>query len=86
MTRPRWCGGCSPTTRRSTPGGAGGCSRPSDRVYVNARARSDLGWSPRYDFRSVLDALTAGQDPRSPLAQAIGAKGYHDRPTGVYTS
>jgi UDP-glucose 4-epimerase len=56
------------------------------RVYVNARARSDLGWSPRYDFRSVLDALTAGQDPRSPLAQAIGAKGYHDRPTGVYTS
>jgi nucleoside-diphosphate-sugar epimerase len=56
------------------------------RVYVNARARSDLGWSPRYDFRSVLDALTAGQDPRSPLAQAIGAKGYHDRPTGVYTN
>jgi nucleoside-diphosphate-sugar epimerase len=56
------------------------------RVYVNARARSDLGWSPRYDFRSVLDALMAGQDPRSPLAQAIGAKGYHDRPTGVYTS
>jgi nucleoside-diphosphate-sugar epimerase len=56
------------------------------RVYVNARARSDLGWSPRYDFRAVLDALTAGHDPRSPLARAIGAKGYHDRPTGVYTS
>ena len=56
------------------------------RVYVNARARSDLGWSPRYDFRAVLDALKAGQDPRSPLAQAIGAKGYHDKPTGVYTS
>ena len=55
------------------------------RVYVNARARADLGWSPRYDFRAVLDALKAGQDPRSPLAQAIGAKGYHDRPTGVYT-
>ncbi len=56
------------------------------RVYVNARARSELGWSPRYDFRAVLDALKAGHDPRSPLAQAIGAKGYHDRPTGVYTS
>ena len=56
------------------------------RVYVNARARAALGWSPRYDFRAVLDALKAGQDPRSPLAQAIGAKGYHDRPTGVYTS
>jgi UDP-glucose 4-epimerase len=56
------------------------------RVYVNARARADLGWSPRYDFRSVLDALKAGQDPRSQLAQAIGAKGYHDEPTGIYTS
>jgi hypothetical protein len=28
----------------------------------------------------------AGEDPRSPLARAIGAKGYHDKPTGVYTS
>jgi UDP-glucose 4-epimerase len=56
------------------------------RVYVNARARADLGWTPRYDFRAVLDALKADEDPRSPLARAIGAKGYHDRPTGVYTS
>ena len=55
------------------------------RVYVNARARVDLGWSPLYDFRAVLDALKAGQDPRSPLARAIGVKGYHDKPTGVYT-
>jgi nucleoside-diphosphate-sugar epimerase len=56
------------------------------RVYVNARARADLGWAPRYDFRAVLDALTADEDPRSPLAQSIGMKGYHDKPTGVYTS
>jgi UDP-glucose 4-epimerase len=56
------------------------------RVYVNARARADLGWSPRRDFRAVLDALAAGEDPRSPLARAIGAKGYHDKPTGVYTA
>jgi UDP-glucose 4-epimerase len=56
------------------------------RVYVNARARAELGWSPRYGFRTVLDALAADEDPRSPLAQAIGAKGYHDKPTGVYTS
>jgi UDP-glucose 4-epimerase len=56
------------------------------RVYVNARARADLGWTPRYDFRTVLDALAAGQDPRSPLARAIGMKGYHGKPTGVYTS
>ena len=58
--------GCSPTTRRSTPAGAGGCSRPIGRVYVNARARADLGWTPRYDFRSVLDALKAGEDPSQP--------------------
>ena len=56
------------------------------RVYVNARARAELGWSPRYDFRAVLGALEADEDPRSPLARAIGAKGYHDKPTGVYTS
>ncbi|MGH3165201.1 MAG: hypothetical protein ACRDN0_04815 [Trebonia sp.] len=56
------------------------------RVYVNDRARADLGWSPRYDFRAMLDALTAGEDPRSPLARAIGAKGYHDQASGVYTS
>ncbi|MEI5679192.1 MULTISPECIES: NAD-dependent epimerase/dehydratase family protein [unclassified Mesorhizobium] len=48
------------------------------RVYVNARARRDLGWQPRYDFASILERLKDGQDPRSPLAQAIGSKGYHD--------
>jgi nucleoside-diphosphate-sugar epimerase len=57
-----------------------------DRVYVNARARHDLGWAPRYDFRHALDRLAAGEDPRSPLAIAIGAKGYHAVDTGVYTT
>jgi nucleoside-diphosphate-sugar epimerase len=57
-----------------------------DRVYVNARARAELGWRPDYDFRAVLDALGRDEDPRSPLARAVGAKGYHDRPTGVYTA
>ena len=56
-----------------------------DRVYVNDRARAALGWRPRYDFRHVLDRLKAGQDPRSPLARAVGAKGYHAVPTGPYT-
>ncbi len=50
-----------------------------DRVYVNERARNDLGWRPRYDFRRVLNRLTSGDDPRSPLARAVGAKGYHAR-------
>jgi nucleoside-diphosphate-sugar epimerase len=56
------------------------------RVYVNDRARAELGWTPRHDFRSVLDALKSGANPYSPLARAIGMKGYHDKPTGVYTS
>jgi len=50
-----------------------------DRVYVNAHARLELGWQPRYDFASVVSRLARGEDPRSPLAQAIGSKGYHDR-------
>lgn len=48
-----------------------------ERVYVNAAAREALGWRPRYDFGQVLARLRAGQDPRSPLATAVGAKGYH---------
>jgi UDP-glucose 4-epimerase len=56
-----------------------------DRVYVNARARADLGWEPGHDFRSALDALAAGEDPRSALALTVGAKGYHAESTGPYT-
>ena len=48
-----------------------------DRVYVNARARQDLGWRPRYDFAFAIERLAADQDFRSPLARLVGAKGYH---------
>jgi UDP-glucose 4-epimerase len=48
-----------------------------DRVYVNERARNELGWRPKYDFQSILDRLRAGEDMRSPLAQLVGSKGYH---------
>ena len=48
-----------------------------ERVYVNERARTDLGWRPKYDFPYVLDLLRSGNDPRSPLARAVGSKGYH---------
>jgi len=48
-----------------------------DRAYVNERARTELGWKPRYDFGHVIDRLKAGDDLRSPLAQIIGSKGYH---------
>jgi nucleoside-diphosphate-sugar epimerase len=56
-----------------------------DRVYVNERARRELGWRTRHDFRSAVELAATDGDPRSPLARAIGAKGYHPRPTGVYT-
>lgn len=49
-----------------------------DRVYVNARARVDLGWTPRHDFAHVLACLRAGIDFRSPLAMEVGSKGYHE--------
>jgi UDP-glucose 4-epimerase len=48
-----------------------------DRVYINDRARRDLGWRPRYDFAHIIDLLQAGEDPRSSLARAVGSKGYH---------
>ena len=48
-----------------------------DRVYVNARALSALGWMPQHDFLHVLHRLKNGDDPRSTLAREIGMKGYH---------
>jgi UDP-glucose 4-epimerase len=56
-----------------------------DRIYVNERARRELDWEPRWDFARALERLAAGEDPRSDLARTVGAKGYHARPTGVYT-
>lgn len=50
-----------------------------ERVYVNERARRELGWRPRYDFAHVVGRLRAGEDFRSPLARLVGIKGYHAR-------
>ncbi len=50
-----------------------------DRVYVNTRAREVLGWQPQHDFAHVLRCAAASEDFRSPLALAVGAKGYHRR-------
>jgi UDP-glucose 4-epimerase len=49
-----------------------------DRVYVNDRARRDLGWAPKHDFAHVLTSLRAEGDFRSALARTVGAKGYHE--------
>jgi UDP-glucose 4-epimerase len=48
-----------------------------NRVYVNGRARAQLGWQPRYDFGYVIQRLCASEDYRSPLARSVGSKGYH---------
>ena len=56
-----------------------------ERVYVNAKARRELGWAPVYDFRSALDRLSVGEDYRSSLARDVGAKGYHAATTYPYT-
>jgi UDP-glucose 4-epimerase len=48
-----------------------------DRVYVNKRARNELGWRPRHDFRYALEQLRATGDFRSSLAREVGSKGYH---------
>jgi len=48
-----------------------------DRVYDNAKARAELGWSPLFDFRHVLDRLKSGFPVESDTARMIGSKGYH---------
>jgi UDP-glucose 4-epimerase len=48
-----------------------------DRVYVNDRARRELGWRPKYDFARILELVGASGTVGSPLAQVIGSKGYH---------
>jgi len=57
-----------------------------DRVYVNDLARARLGWQPRYDFSRIIQGLRALEDFRSPLARAVGSKGYHSEasPEGPY--
>lgn len=48
-----------------------------DRVYINERARTELGWQPRYDFGALIDRLRAGESVQSRLARQVGSKGYH---------
>ena len=48
-----------------------------DRVYVNERARNELGWQPKYDFKHIIEQLQATNELRSSLAVQIGVKGYH---------
>jgi UDP-glucose 4-epimerase len=49
-----------------------------DRVYVNERARRELGWQPRYDFARIVELVEANEVAGSLLARLVGSKGYHD--------
>ena len=85
-TRPAVVRRAVPRLRGGLRRGAAGAMFPSSSASTSTRARaSELGWAPRYDFRHALDRLAAGEDPRSPLAAAVGAKGYHAESTGPYT-
>ena len=84
-TRPPWSPATRPATRRVYERLGWRMFDAIERVYVNAAARRDLGWAPRYDFAYALERLAAGEEWRSELALAVGAKGYHAETTGVYT-
>ena len=56
-----------------------------DRVYVNERARRELGWQPRHDFAAVIARLRAALIFAARWRIAIGSKGYH-RQAPVSTS
>ncbi|BDY31591.1 MULTISPECIES: NAD-dependent epimerase/dehydratase family protein [Mycolicibacterium] len=47
-----------------------------DRVYDNARARSDLGWHPAYDLEAIAAMVAADNTVRTPLARLVGSKEY----------
>ena len=42
-----------------------------ERVYVNERARSELGWRPRHDFGSVVERMGKGGEVAKTI---VGAK------------
>ena len=61
---------------------------PQHRARLRQRARprrARLGAALRLP-RTRSIALAAGEEPRSELAAAVGAKGYHAEPTGPYTT
>jgi nucleoside-diphosphate-sugar epimerase len=71
-------------TKRNISAGGGNMFPSIGRVYVNDRARKELGWQPRYDFHYIVGRLRAGDDLRSPLARSLDRKDTIPRhfPTG----
>ena len=82
-TPPRWCARRVPAFEAEYARRGWSMVPAIDRVYVNDRARRELGWQPRHDFAAVIARLRADADFRSPLARVIGAKGYHRQAPSV---
>lgn len=57
-----------------------------DRVYDSSKAMRELGWQPVYTFQRAVERISEGQEWRSDLTLKVGKKGYHAKPTGIYTS
>lgn len=57
-----------------------------DRVYDSSKAVKELGWEPEFTFQACVDKLSRGEDWRSELTHMVGKRGYHDVPTGIYTT
>ncbi len=47
-----------------------------DRVYVNARARTELDWRPAFDLDAVAEMVAGGGSVRTPLSHVVGSKEY----------
>ena len=47
-----------------------------ERVYVNASARTELGWRPRFDLDAVAQMVAADDTVRTPMARQVGSKEY----------
>ncbi|KAK4127029.1 NAD(P)-binding protein [Parathielavia appendiculata] len=62
--------------------------RRIDRVYDSqlAMRREELRWNPEYTFERAIERLERGEEWRSELSFKVGKLGYHDVPTGVYTT
>ena len=47
-----------------------------DRVYVNARARRELDWQPRFDLNAIAQMVATDGTVRTPLSREVGSKEY----------
>lgn len=57
-----------------------------DRVYDSSKAVRELRWQPKYTFERAVERVKEGGEWRSGVSMKVGKRGYHDVPTGIYTT